>query len=99
MYGRFPRRVFLKLVLASLASACAPKKPALPVEVPLPNNLLPPTRTPLPPPTPTPPPSADGTAAAYLAALTAGDYDTMYDLLVDADRLSMSSDQFRARYV
>ena len=99
MDSRFPRRVFLKLVLASLASACTPRKSPLPVEVPLPDNLLPSVRTPLPTPTPTPLPSADGAAATYLSALATGDYDTMYNLLVDSDRLSMSGDQFRARYV
>jgi penicillin-binding protein 2 len=97
MNGRLPRRVFLKLVLASLASACAPAEvPPLPITIVPPPT---PTPTPLPTPTPTPPPSADGAAAAFLAAWSAGDYATMYDLLNDADRLSMSQDQFRARYL
>jgi len=98
MNSRFARRAFLKLVLASLASACGPKKPALP-EVQLPITLVPPSPTPMPTPTPTPLPSADGAALAYLSAWSAGDYQTMYNLLVDSDRLSVSSDQFRARYV
>lgn len=93
MDGRLSRRVFLKLALASLASACAP------VEVPLPVTIVPPSPTPLPTLTPTPLPSADGAAAAFLAAWSASDYAAMYDLLIDADRLSMSQDQFRARYV
>ena len=93
MNSRLPRRVLLKLMLASLASACAPRR------VPVPITLVPPTPTPLPTPTPTPLPSADGAAAAFLAAWSAGDYDTMYDLLTEADRLSLSRDQFRARYV
>jgi hypothetical protein len=100
MYGRVPRRAFLKFMLAALASACAPKKAALPpIEVPLPDSLLPPTRTPLPTPSPTPLPSADGAAAAYLSALAVGDYGTMYNLLADSDRMSMSVDQFRAHYL
>ena len=99
MNSRFGRRVFFKLLLASLASACASKEPALPVEVPLPITLVPPTPTPLPTPTPTPLPSADGAAVAFLSAWTAGDYDTMYNLLIDADRMSVSTDQFRARYM
>lgn len=98
MNSRFPRRAFLKLVLASLASACAPKESVLP-EVQLPITLVPPSPTPMPTPTPTPLPSADGTALAFLSAWSAGDYQTMYNLLVDSDRLSTSSDQFRARYV
>jgi penicillin-binding protein 2 len=92
MDGRLPRRVFLKLVLVSLASACAP------AEVPLPVTIVRPSPTPLPTLTPTPLPSADGAAAAFLAAWSAGDYGPMYDLLTDAHRLSLSRDQFRARY-
>jgi penicillin-binding protein 2 len=92
MDGRLPRRVFLKLVLASLASACAP------AEVPLPVTIVQPSPTPVPTLTPTPLPSADGAAAAFLAAWSAGDYAAMYDLLIDADRLSLSRDQFHARY-
>jgi penicillin-binding protein 2 len=101
MDGRLPRRAFLKLMLVSLASACAPKEaPSLPaVEIPLPVTLVPPTPTTVPTPTPTPLPSADGTVAAFLSAWSAGDYDTMYNLLIDSDRLSVSSGQFRARYV
>jgi penicillin-binding protein 2 len=99
MNGRLTRRAFLKIALASLASACAPKDVSLPVEVPLPITLVPPSPTPLPTPTPTPLPSADGAAAAFLSAWSAGDYATMYDLLIDSDRLNVSSDQFRARYV
>jgi penicillin-binding protein 2 len=101
MKGRFSRRLFLKLMLASMASACAPKEGGLPVEIPvdIPITLVPPSPTPLPTPTATPPPAADGAAAAFLSAWTAGDYDRMYDLLSDSDRLSMSRDQFRARYV
>ncbi len=98
MNNRFPRRVFLKLVLASLTSACVPKESVLP-EVQLPITLVPPSSTPMPTPTPTPLPSADGAALAFLSAWSAGDYQTMYNLLVDSDRLSASSDQFRARYV
>ncbi|GAB4547416.1 MAG: hypothetical protein Kow0063_42100 [Anaerolineae bacterium] len=99
MNSRLPRRAFLKLALAALASACSSKKPTLPLEVPLPAALVRASPTPLPTPTPTPLPSADGTAATFLAAWSAGDYETMYNLLIDADRLSMSSDQFRARYL
>jgi penicillin-binding protein 2 len=88
MNRRFPRRVFLQVALASLASACAAKAP-LPVGPP---------PTPLPTITPTPVPSADGTAAAFLTAWSAGDYAAMYDLLVGADRLKMSHDQFRGTY-
>jgi penicillin-binding protein 2 len=98
MKGSFPRRAFLKLALAWLASACAPKRSGLPIEVPLPITLVPPSPTPLPTLTPTPLPSADGAAAVFLSAYSAGDFTTMYDLLVDSDRLSMSGDQFRARY-
>ena len=99
MNSRFPRRAFLKLVLASLASACTPKESLLPIEVSLPITLVPPSPTSLPTFTPTPLPSADGVALAFLSAWSAGDYHTMYNLLVDSDRLSASSDQFRARYV
>ncbi len=98
MNGPLPRRAFLKLALASVVSACAPKEVSLPAEIPLPITLVPPSPTPLPTPTPTPLPSADGTAAAFLSAWSADDYATMYDLLTDAKRLSMSGDQFRARY-
>jgi penicillin-binding protein 2 len=98
MNDRFPRRAFLKLVLASLTSACAPKESVLP-EVRLPITLVPPSPTPMPTLTPTPLPSADGAALAFLSAWSAGDYQTMYNLLVDSDRLNASSDQFRARYV
>jgi penicillin-binding protein 2 len=99
MGSRFPRRAFLKLTLALLASACSSKEPALPLDLSLPITLVPPSPTPLPTPTPTPLPSADGAAAAFLSGWSAGDYETMYDLLIDSDRLTMSSDQFRARYL
>ncbi len=95
MKSRLPRRAFLKLALASLASACAPSE--LPVSLPI--TILPPSPTPLPTPTPTPLPSADGAALAFLNAWSASDYATMYDLLIDSDRVSTSKDQFQARYV
>jgi penicillin-binding protein 2 len=92
MDGRLTRRAFLKVTLAWLASACAPGKVSLPI------TLAPPSPTPMPTPTPTPPPSADGVAATFLAAWSNGDYDTMHSLLIEADQLSLSRDQFRARY-
>jgi penicillin-binding protein 2 len=94
MNGRLSRRVFLKLALVGLVTGCAPGK----LEVPLPITLVPPSPTPFPTPTPTPLPSADGAAAAFLSAWPRSDYVSMYNLLTDADRLSLSSDQFRARY-
>ena len=94
MQSRVPRRAFLKLAMAALASACAPKEAPLA----LPITVVPPSPTPLPLPTPTPLPSADGTANAFLSAWANADYATMHDLLIDADRSSTSQDQFRARY-
>lgn len=96
MNRRLPRRAFLKLALASLASACAPTEVSLPLPITV---APPPSPTPVPTPTPTPPPSADGAAAAFLSAWSSGDYGTMYDLLIDLDRQSTSKDQFRARYL
>src|SRR5574341_194327 len=94
MNRRLARRTFLKLALVSLASACAPSG----MPVPLPPAIVPPSPTPAPMPTSTPLPSADGSAAAFLSAWSAGDYPTMYNLLIDANRLNISGDQFRARY-
>jgi penicillin-binding protein 2 len=107
MNSRLSRRAFLKLVLASLAAGCAPRggqgvtltpnTPSAGVQLSLP--VFSSTSTPTPLPTPTLLPSADGTAAAYLSAWAGGDYATMYDLLLEADRSSVAFDQFRARYV
>lgn len=97
MNSRLSRRALLKLALAGLASACAPSE----VEVPsLPITLAPPaTPTPVPTITPIPLPSADGAAATFLSAWSVGDYATMYNLLIDADQVNISSDQFRASYL
>ena len=91
MKSYWTRRAFLKLALASLATACAPKEVVLPV-------LVAPTATATPFPTPTPLPSGDGAAMAFLSAWSGGDYDTMYGLLADEDRRGISSDAFRSRY-
>ena len=96
MQSHVPRRVFLKLALASLASACAPRSAD---SLPRPIPVVSPPSTSAPTPTPTPLPSADGAAAAFLSAWSAGDYATMYDLLIEVDRLSQSNDQFVGRYV
>ncbi len=93
MNGYPPRRAFLKLGLALLASACAPER------APASLAIVWSSPTPSPPPTPTPHPSPDGTSAAFLAAWSVSDYHTMYDLLIEADRLDMSRDQFSARYL
>ncbi len=95
MNRRFARRMFLKLALAGLVSACRPGK----VQVSLPVTLVPPASTPVPTPTPTPLPSADGVASAFLSAWSVGDYAAMYESLTDADWLGVSRDQFSARYV
>ncbi|MGQ9792148.1 MAG: penicillin-binding protein 2 [Anaerolineae bacterium] len=98
------RRVFLKLALGTLASACTarlgePTTQSLegtPAEG-LSSLFAPPT--PAPSPVPTPLPSPDGTAAAFLSAWTAGDYATMYDLLCRADRDAIPFEAFRERYL
>ncbi len=89
MNGHLSRRVFLKLGLALLASACAPERAPASLAIVRPS----------PTPTPTPHPSPDGTSAAFLAAWSVSDYETMYDLLIEADRLDMSRDRFSARYL
>jgi penicillin-binding protein 2 len=117
MNARLSRRLFLKLAMASLASACVPirgeQSGQLPTQVPgvVPTEasgpqvglsipgLSPATPTAVPTPTPTPLPSADGAATVFLSAWSAGDYGTMYELLIDTDRQTIPFEQFRARYV
>ncbi len=86
------RRAFLKLAVASLATACAPREVNLPA-------ILAPTATLTPLPTPTPLPSADGTVLAFLSAWSSGNYTTMYDMLTGEDRARWDMDTFRARYL
>lgn len=87
--------MFLKLVLASLASsACAPTDGSLPAQAPLGFGVVAAQGNP----TPTSLPSADGTAATFLAAWANGDYASMYQLLTDADRAKISLEEFKARY-
>ena len=81
---RLPRRLFLQLVLASLASGCTlsknPSRQEVGLSSPETSPLLIPSSTPASTLTPTSHPSADGTAAAFLSAWSTGNYDIMYDL-------------------
>ncbi|MBN1993921.1 MAG: penicillin-binding protein 2 [Anaerolineae bacterium] len=84
------RRVFLKgLGVTLLLGGCAAETLPLTAE---------PSITPFPTPTPTPLPSADGVAQAYLAAWSAGDYATMYNLLTPDSQLRINQEQFQAFY-
>ncbi|MGC8877936.1 MAG: penicillin-binding transpeptidase domain-containing protein, partial [Anaerolineae bacterium] len=98
------RRVFLKLALGTLASACT----AHLGESTMQRSEEPHSQGPLsllasstasPSPTPSPLPSPDGTAAAFLSAWTSGDYATMYNLVCQADRNTISFEAFRERYL
>lgn len=88
--SRIPRRAFLKsLGVMLLVSGCSSDLVAL---------VNKPTATPLPTPTPTPLPSADGVAQAYLVAWSAGDYDTMYQLLTPDSQRRLNQEQFKDHY-
>lgn len=95
MVSRMSRRTFLKLALASLASsACAPTDGSLQGQMPFAQRVVAAQGNPV----PTSLPSADGTAAAFLAAWSSGDYAAMYQLLTDADRAKISFEEFKGRY-
>ncbi|PWH19511.1 MAG: hypothetical protein DDG58_04915, partial [Ardenticatenia bacterium] len=97
------RRVFLKLALGMLASACAARSGELtpPPEGTSSGGLSLPfvPAAAAPSPTPTARPSPDGAALAFLSAWSVGDYATMYDLLCQADRTAISLEAFRERYL
>jgi penicillin-binding protein 2 len=101
---RWSRRAFLKLAIASLATACVPAGDeqvvgtAASSDGPL-SLFSAPTVTPTPLPTPTPRPSVDGTATAFLSAWALGDYETMYAMVSADDRATVPYEQFRSRYV
>ncbi|MBN1219121.1 MAG: penicillin-binding protein 2 [Anaerolineae bacterium] len=87
---KIPRRVFLQgLGLGLLVGGCTSNRTPLTVE---------PTATALPTPTPTPLPGADGVAQAYLAALQAGDYALMHNLLTPDAQRRIKAQQLQAFY-
>jgi penicillin-binding protein 2 len=61
-------------------------------------NAATPAATPKPPGSPTPPASAQGAAAAYLAAWQQGDYASMYVLLAPSSQAAISAADFQKQY-